>query len=97
MPQPNIETGLQLRSLVTKSGVLEVSLESVPTPNPADDEIVIRVEATPINPSDIALLLGPIDLKTARKTSICFSSERFSSLVFFWQSTYSSCGCCSAI
>jgi NADPH:quinone reductase-like Zn-dependent oxidoreductase len=62
------EIGLQLRSLVKKSGVLEVSLVSVPTPEPAADEIVIRVEATPINPSDIALLLGPIDMNTAKQT-----------------------------
>lgn len=61
------ESGLQLRSLVKKSGVLEVSLVSVPTPEPAADEIVIRVEATPINPSDIALLLGPIDMNTAKQ------------------------------
>lgn len=53
MTQPNA-TGLQIRSLVKKSGVLELSLMSVPTPEPAADEIVIRVEATPINPSDIA-------------------------------------------
>jgi NADPH:quinone reductase-like Zn-dependent oxidoreductase len=53
---------------VKKSGVLEVSLESVPTPEPAADEIVIRVEAAPINPSDIALLLGPIDPKTAKQS-----------------------------
>jgi NADPH:quinone reductase-like Zn-dependent oxidoreductase len=65
--QPNIATGLQLRSLVRKSGVLELSLVSVPTPEPGADEIVIRVEATPINPSDIALLLGPIDLNTAKQ------------------------------
>lgn len=67
MTQPNVATGLQLRSLVKKSGVLELSLVSVPTPEPAADEIVIRVEATPINPSDIALLLGPIDLNTAKQ------------------------------
>jgi NADPH:quinone reductase-like Zn-dependent oxidoreductase len=64
----NSETGLQLRSLVKKSGVLEVSLVSVPTPEPAADEIVIRVEATPINPSDIALLLGPVDMNTAKQS-----------------------------
>lgn len=67
MTQPNVATGLQLRSLVKKSGVLELSLVSVPTPEPAADEIVIRVEGTPINPSDIALLLGPIDLSTAKQ------------------------------
>jgi NADPH:quinone reductase-like Zn-dependent oxidoreductase len=65
--QSNVESGLQLRSLVKKSGVLEVSLVPVPTPEPAADEIVIRVEATPINPSDIALLLGPIDPDTAKQ------------------------------
>lgn len=65
---PNTETGLQIRSLVKKSGVLEVSLVSVPTPEPANDEIVIRVEATPINPSDIALLLGPVDMNTAKQS-----------------------------
>jgi len=64
----NSETGLQLRSLIKKSGVLEVSLVSVPTPEPAADEIVIRVEATPINPSDIALLLGPVDMNTAKQS-----------------------------
>ena len=68
MTQSNIEAGLQLRSLVKKSGVLEVSLVSVPTPEPAADEIVIRVEATPINPSDIALLLGPLDPETAKQS-----------------------------
>jgi NADPH:quinone reductase-like Zn-dependent oxidoreductase len=64
--QPNA-TGLQLRSLIRKSGILELSLVSVPTPEPAADEIVIRVEATPINPSDIALLLGPVDMNTAKQ------------------------------
>ncbi|HKU14256.1 MAG TPA: zinc-binding dehydrogenase [Steroidobacteraceae bacterium] len=68
MPQPNTETGLQIRSLLKSSGVLEVSLVETPTPAPGDDEIVIRVEGTPINPSDIALLLGPIDAKTAKQT-----------------------------
>ena len=68
MPQSNTEAGLQLRSLLNKSGVLELSLVSVPTPEPGADEIVIRVEGTPINPSDIALLLGPIDLKTAKQS-----------------------------
>jgi NADPH:quinone reductase-like Zn-dependent oxidoreductase len=69
----NSATGLQIRSLVKKSGVLEVSLVSVPTPEPAADEIVIRVEATPINPSDIALLLGPVDMNTAKQSGTAAS------------------------
>ncbi|MDP3739195.1 MAG: zinc-binding dehydrogenase [Hyphomonadaceae bacterium] len=58
--------GLQLRSLVKKSGELELSLAKVTTPDPAPDEVVVRVEATPINPSDLGLLIGPADLSTAK-------------------------------
>lgn len=57
--------GLQLRSLAKKSGELELSLVKIPVPDPAPDEIVVRIEATPINPSDLGLLLGPADLSTA--------------------------------
>src|SRR5258707_10219840 len=60
------KTGLQLRSLLKKSGELELSLVDVPTPEPADDEVVVRVEATPINPSDLGLLIGPADMSTAK-------------------------------
>ena len=59
-------TGLQLRSLIKKSGELEISLVNVPVPEPAADEIVVRVEATPINPSDIGLLVGAADMTTAK-------------------------------
>jgi NADPH:quinone reductase-like Zn-dependent oxidoreductase len=59
------KTGLQLRSLLKKSGELEVSLVSVSTPEPAEDEVVVRVEGTPINPSDLGLLMGPADMSTA--------------------------------
>ena len=42
--------GLQLRSLVKKSGELELSLVPVTLPDPAGDEVVVRIEAAPINP-----------------------------------------------
>ena len=60
------KTGLQLRSLITKSGELEISLLSVPTLEPAEDEVLVRVEATPINPSDLGLLVGAADMSTAK-------------------------------
>ncbi|HEV2153791.1 zinc-binding dehydrogenase [Bradyrhizobium sp.] len=60
------KTGLQLRSLIKKSGELEISLLDVPTPEPADDEVVVRVEAAPINPSDLGLLVGAADMSTAK-------------------------------
>jgi NADPH:quinone reductase-like Zn-dependent oxidoreductase len=64
----NHQTGLQLRSLIKKSGELEISLVNVPTPEPAKDEIVVRVEATPINPSDLGLLIGTADMATAKSS-----------------------------
>lgn len=59
-------TGLQLRSLIKSSGELEISLQNVPTPEPGPDEVVVRVEATPINPSDLGLLTGAADLSTVK-------------------------------
>jgi NADPH:quinone reductase-like Zn-dependent oxidoreductase len=58
--------GLQLRSLIKASGELEISLLDVPTPEPGPDEVVVRVEATPINPSDLGLLTGAADLSTVK-------------------------------
>ena len=60
------KTGLQLRSLIKKSGELEISLLDVPTPEPGPDEVVVRVEAAPINPSDLGLLIGAADMTTAK-------------------------------
>ncbi|RZA18556.1 MAG: NADH oxidase, partial [Proteobacteria bacterium] len=59
------KTALQLRSLVKPTGELELSLASVDIPTPADNEVVIRIEASPINPSDIGLLFGAADMSTA--------------------------------
>src|SRR4051794_11547153 len=59
-------TGLQLRSLIKKSGELEISLADVTTPEPGPDEVVVRVEASPINPSDLGLLIGAADMTTAK-------------------------------
>ena len=55
---------IQLRSQVSKSGELKLSLVKLPVADPAPDEIVVRIEATPINPSDLGLLIGPADVST---------------------------------
>jgi NADPH2:quinone reductase len=57
--------GLQLRSSIKKEGVLELSLVDVEVPEPGDDEVLVRVEASPINPSDLGLLFGGADMTTA--------------------------------
>jgi NADPH:quinone reductase-like Zn-dependent oxidoreductase len=59
-------SGLQLRSLIKASGELEVSLVPVDIPEPGADEVVVRIEATPINPSDLGLLFGAADMSTAK-------------------------------
>src|SRR5579862_2860716 len=60
------KSGLQLRSIIKKTGELEISLLEIPTPEPSADEVVVRIEATPINPSDLGLLVGAADLTTAK-------------------------------
>ncbi len=59
-------SALQLLSLVKDSGQLEISLASAPVPEPRDNEVVVKVLATPINPSDLGLLLGAGDMATLR-------------------------------
>lgn len=57
---------LQLRSLIRASGELELSLHDEPVPEPQAHEVVIRVEASPMNPSDLGLLFGAADMSTAK-------------------------------
>lgn len=59
------DTALQLRSLVTSEGTLELSLQDVPVPTLAANEVLVRVEASPINPSDLALLTAGADMANA--------------------------------
>ena len=58
------ENSRELRTTITSAGKLELSIISVPVPEPKDGEVLIRVEAAPINPSDLGLLLGPADIST---------------------------------
>jgi NADPH2:quinone reductase len=62
----NATEGLQLQSLVKSSGELVISLAKIPVPEPGPDDIVVRVEATPINPSDLGLLFARADMTTAK-------------------------------
>ena len=58
-------TYLQLRSLVREDGTLELSLHEQESPQPGPHEVVVRIEATPINPSDLALLTAFADMSSA--------------------------------
>jgi NADPH2:quinone reductase len=66
MAQASTDTGLQLRSTVKTGGTLELSLVSVPTPEPKPEEVIVRIEASPINPSDQGLLFAGADMSAAK-------------------------------
>lgn len=58
-------TSLELRSLVTEQGTLELSLVDAPVPTPRPGQVLLRVEAAPINPSDLGLLFAGADMSAA--------------------------------
>src|SRR2546422_4502576 len=66
MADASTRTGLQLRSTVKKEGIVEISLAGVPTPEPKPEEVIVRIDASPINPSDQGLLFGGADMSTAK-------------------------------
>ena len=55
----------QIRSLVTADGELQLSIATVDTPQPAEHEVLVRIDAAPINPSDLGLLLAAADVSRA--------------------------------
>jgi NADPH:quinone reductase-like Zn-dependent oxidoreductase len=67
------DSALELRSLVTSQGQLELSLVDVPVPTPAANEVLVRIEASPINPSDLGVLVATADMDSA---TVAGTSER---------------------
>lgn len=63
------DTNLVMLTLVKPEGQLEVSLERRPMPQPKPHEVLVKVLATPINPSDLGLLFGGADMTTARAST----------------------------
>jgi NADPH:quinone reductase-like Zn-dependent oxidoreductase len=59
------DRALELRSTVTSQGTLQLSLVDVVVPTPAPNEVVVRVDAAPINPSDLGVLVAGADMTTA--------------------------------
>lgn len=59
-------TGLELRSTITADGKLRINLERVPVPAPGPGQLLVQIEAAPINPSDLGLLFGPADIASLK-------------------------------
>jgi NADPH:quinone reductase len=62
------DSNLQMRTLVTQEGLLELFLTQDAVTPPTADQVVVKVLAAPINPSDLGLLVGGADMSTARAT-----------------------------
>ena len=62
------KNGLRIQTLLKATGELELSLQEVPLVAPAPGEVLIRVEAAPINPSDLGQLFGAADMDTVRQS-----------------------------
>ena len=67
----SMQTSKEIRSTVTSDGTVEISIVNVAMPVPSENEVLIKVEAAPINPSDLALLIS----FAADLDSIEFSGE----------------------
>jgi len=58
-------TGKQLFTTLDPDGTLTVAVEEVTVPDPTGNQVLVKMEAAPINPSDLAILVGAADLETA--------------------------------
>jgi len=58
-------SNIQLISTINEDNTLTLSLHNIDMPQPSADEVVIRIEAAPLNPSDLAVLFSAADMSTA--------------------------------
>ncbi len=66
----SIDNAKQLFTTVTDDGKLVLSVEPYDVPEPKDHEVVVQMEAVPINPSDLGLLTAPADMNTVRSEEV---------------------------
>ena len=52
------QSSKEIRSTITSDGILELSISTAERPTPAENEVLVKVEAAPINPSDLGLLIS---------------------------------------
>ncbi|WP_445521120.1 alcohol dehydrogenase catalytic domain-containing protein [Streptomyces sp. NEAU-174] len=83
---------VQLRTLIHRDGVIELSFVHSEPPEPDDDEVVIAIEAAPINPTDMAFMFGGVQMPQfsssgagfARRSTATLPPARLSGLAGRW-------------
>ena len=71
-----MQSSLQLCSTFKDNNTLELSLQETEVPTPGPKEIVVRVEAAPLNPTDLATLLGPAETPEERTSNFSVRKNR---------------------
>jgi len=59
---------LQMQSCVHENGTVECALKEVEVTEPSGDEVLVEIDAAPINPSDLGLMFGAADPSSAQET-----------------------------
>jgi NADPH:quinone reductase len=62
------DTNIELTSTISEGNKLELALREIEIPQPGENQVVIRVEAAPINPSDLGVMFSVADMATARQS-----------------------------
>ncbi|MFK3857964.1 zinc-binding dehydrogenase [Pseudoalteromonas rhizosphaerae] len=62
------DKNIQLTSTISEDNKLTLALRNIDMPQPGADEVVIRIEATPLNPSDLGVLFSAADMSSAKQT-----------------------------
>ncbi len=68
MATPEALSGLALHTTIGSDGSFRLSLDREEVTQPGPGEVTVRIEAAPINPSDIGLLLGPVDMASLNRS-----------------------------
>ncbi|WP_077342278.1 zinc-binding dehydrogenase [Pseudocolwellia agarivorans] len=58
-------TNIQLTSTISEDNKLTLALQNIEMPQPGVDEVVVRIEAAPLNPSDLGVMFSAADMTTA--------------------------------
>lgn len=62
------DTNIELTSTISEDNKLELALREIEIPQPGENQVVIRIEAAPINPSDLGVMFSVADMSTASQS-----------------------------